>query len=310
MIMATRAGASKGSRSPSKAKGKAKTSTSKRSCNTKVSSKNVAVKNVPSQNTCSTRNAKATVVSKGTRPVVYKLPNEPIPGGKWRENYIFYFHPELADRGLQYSHLNYKGESIVDAFFRSESRYYRNRNTEFRNHKFRNVETMCNWLVKSSFVATPIEGGVLVHSGGFNEESRGNRAVEYRDKYKAWSEGELYGFQMVDDPSFKGVSDTEYYNSPKEAGLKHRYAKYGDDDRFYGRADVDRAVQRARDNISPPSERRYSAQYVSLDDLTEKDLESFGIDVPDLKIGDSKYLGKYEKRGLGTLTFQGIRRTK
>lgn len=230
------------------------------------------------------------IKSKGIRPFIVKMPNEPSPMSKYGEKHIFEYRGGKSSDPHNYS--NFMGENIVDYVLKDSY----GRKDEIKDHTFRSKETMINWLLRNGYAARDIPEGVYVDWDNGNTDSRRNEAEKETRDYLLWKQGKVYGVASMEDPSVtETVGDPIYLDDPRDLpeGAKFSTRMNGKDPRiFYGKG-ADDFVKGVRANMEWKGNRRYKFKG-EIRDLTPEQAQRLGLlDSDDIRIGDSVYVSSY-----------------
>ena len=248
------------------------------------------------------------IKSKGKRPFIVKMPNEPSPLTNWREKHVFEYRGGNAADPHNYS--NFNGETIVD--FVMKDSYGKKR--EIQDRAFRSKETMINWLLRNGYAARDIPEGVYVDWDYGDADKLRDIAYKDTEDYLQWREGNVYTVASVEDPSIaEPFGDVTYLNSPKDLPAGARFAKrsgHKEPHIFYG-DDAERFVKKARANAAMMGDRRYEFKG-EVRDLTPEQARAYGLlETDDIKIGERVYVSAYSKDHPGPGNIWGdIIRTK
>lgn len=243
------------------------------------------------------------IKSKGKRPFIVRMPNEPSPLLKYQEPSVFVYRGDRPTDPNNYS--NFRGETIVD-YVMHESNGNKN---DIGTRSFRSKDTLVNWLLRNGYAARSIPEGIYLRWGYGNEDSR--RDIAYRDtkEYIHWKNGDVYAVASVDDPSVtEAIGDTIHLDSPKQLppGAVLSRDKFGKPRIYYG-DDAESYIKRARDNAADKGSRRYRFEG-RIEDLTPEQARMLGSMDDDVEIGRRIYVNPYgDHKGPGNVVGDIIR---
>ena len=245
------------------------------------------------------------IKSKGKRPFIVKMPNEPNPLNRWQETFLYEYRGGKESDPNNYS--NFKGQTMVDYVRKNSSK---TKWMDFQDRAFRSKETMINWLLRNGFVARDIPEGVYLR-WGYGDEDR-LRDIAYKDteEYLEWKEGNVYTVATVEDPSIpEPYGDVVYLDSPKDIPEGAKFAKRSGFDEphiFYGHG-AEAFVKRTRENARSMASRRYTFKG-RIEDLTPEQARMLGFEDDDIKISEEIYINPYgQHKGPGNVVGDIIR---
>lgn len=232
------------------------------------------------------------IKSKGKRPFIVKMPNEPSPFNSRQEEYVFVYYGGRETDPHNYS--NYTGQTIAD-YVMKESRGSKR---EIQDRAFRSKETMINWLLRNGFEARDIPEGIYLRWGYGDEDKLRRNAYRDTEEYLEWRGGNVYAVATVEDPSItEPIGDVIYLDNPKDLPEGAEFAKRSGQKKphiFYG-DDAERFVKKARANAAAMDDRRYNFKG-EVRDISAEQAKAYGLlDSDDIRIGDSVYINKYDK---------------
>ena len=243
------------------------------------------------------------IKSKGKRPFIVRMPNEPSPLRKsdW-ENVFEYRGGNASD---PHNYANFEGKTIVEYVMDNSN----GRKREIEEHVFRSKETMINWLLRNGFAATDIPEGIYVDVNYASSNYGKWKAEHNTEKHRHWMEGNVYAVASIDDPLIsEGMGDTIYLDSPKQLPPGAIFKKdYGNHTKIFYGNEAETYVRAERANAASKDTRRYIFEG-KIEDLTHEQAIMLGLYDGDIDIGERLYVGPiYDNKGPGNVDGRFIR---